>query len=261
LRSTAAKLPPSDGHRAATFARGPSQLHSDCRPCFRHAPRRPSPISEQLSAIHGCFASALTLIASEVAERAKVPLLTGSSSDQLNKGRRLYLTPFAPRLAIRAGAAADVEAGGRQAESGCHLREYRIRHLTSNGLRGAGTRPKASRSSCSSILGRFTDASPLINKVKASGANALFSVSYHERPHPDRAHGQAGRPHIAINGAPAARHSRFLQERRKLAEGLQGVAHWNHRHGRPAPESERRIQEAHRRVSLRVCRGLVAQTS
>src|SRR5580704_16148141 len=42
----------------------------------------------KLSAIHGCFASALTLIASEVAERAKVPLLTGSSSDQLNKGRR-----------------------------------------------------------------------------------------------------------------------------------------------------------------------------
>src|SRR5580692_6847070 len=49
----------------------------------------------KLSAIHGCFASALTLIASEVAERAKVPLLTGSSSDQLNKGRRFTFTPFA----------------------------------------------------------------------------------------------------------------------------------------------------------------------
>src|SRR5437879_11209514 len=49
----------------------------------------------KLSAIHGCFASALTLIASEVAERAKVPLLTGSSSDQLNKGRSYTFTPFA----------------------------------------------------------------------------------------------------------------------------------------------------------------------
>src|SRR5205085_12201744 len=29
-------------------------------------------------AIHGCYASALTLIASEVAERAKVPLIAGS---------------------------------------------------------------------------------------------------------------------------------------------------------------------------------------
>ena len=51
--------------------------------------------SNKLSAIHGCFASALTLIASEVAERAKMPLLTGSSSDQLNKGRTHTFTPFA----------------------------------------------------------------------------------------------------------------------------------------------------------------------
>src|SRR5258707_10380354 len=51
--------------------------------------------SNKLSAIHGCFASAFTLIASEVAERAKMPLLTGSSSDQLNKGRTYTFTPFA----------------------------------------------------------------------------------------------------------------------------------------------------------------------
>ena len=49
----------------------------------------------KLSAIYGCFASALTLIASEVAERAKVPIITGSSSDQLNKGRTYTFTPFA----------------------------------------------------------------------------------------------------------------------------------------------------------------------
>src|SRR6202162_5980861 len=49
----------------------------------------------KLSAIHGCFASALTLIASEVCERAKVPIITGSSSDQLNKGRTYTFTPFA----------------------------------------------------------------------------------------------------------------------------------------------------------------------
>src|ERR1700686_2067600 len=49
----------------------------------------------KLSAVHGCFAIALTLIASEVGERAKVPLITGSSSDQLNKGRTYTFTPFA----------------------------------------------------------------------------------------------------------------------------------------------------------------------
>src|ERR1700734_298691 len=49
----------------------------------------------KLSAIHGCFASALTMIASEVCERAKMPIITGSSSDQLNKGRHYTFTPFA----------------------------------------------------------------------------------------------------------------------------------------------------------------------
>src|SRR5258708_12210674 len=51
--------------------------------------------SNKLSAIHGCFASALTLIASEVCERAKMPIITGSSSDQLNKGRNFTFTPLA----------------------------------------------------------------------------------------------------------------------------------------------------------------------
>src|SRR3954467_12181424 len=49
----------------------------------------------KLSAVHGCYASALTLIASEVCERAKVAIITGSSSDQLNKGRKFTFTPFA----------------------------------------------------------------------------------------------------------------------------------------------------------------------
>src|SRR3984957_5159874 len=48
----------------------------------------------KLSAIHGCFASALTLIASEVCEPAKVPIIPGSSTDQLNKGRHYTFTPF-----------------------------------------------------------------------------------------------------------------------------------------------------------------------
>ena len=49
----------------------------------------------KLSAIHGCFASALTLIASEVAERAKVPLITGSSPTSSTRGRTYTFTPFA----------------------------------------------------------------------------------------------------------------------------------------------------------------------
>src|ERR1700759_5826893 len=49
----------------------------------------------KLSAVHGWFAKAPTLIASEVCERAKVPIITGSSSDQLNKGRTDTFPAFA----------------------------------------------------------------------------------------------------------------------------------------------------------------------
>jgi len=45
--------------------------------------------------------AALTLIASEVCERAKMPIITGSSSDQLNKGRKFTFTAVCARLAIR----------------------------------------------------------------------------------------------------------------------------------------------------------------
>ena len=92
----------------------------------------------KLSAVHGCFASALTLIASEVAERAKVPIITGSSSDMLNKGRIIYVHAVRARVAVRAGAVADVEARRRQAEGGGDLREHRVRHLDLEWVEGTG---------------------------------------------------------------------------------------------------------------------------
>ena len=67
----------------------------------------------KLSAIHGCYASALTLIASEVCERAKVPIITGSSSRPAEQGTPLHLHAVCARLAIRQGAVADGEARQR----------------------------------------------------------------------------------------------------------------------------------------------------
>src|SRR5260221_1379093 len=48
----------------------------------------------KLSAIHGCYAAALTLIASAVAGRANVPILTGLSNHQLNQDRQYSFNPF-----------------------------------------------------------------------------------------------------------------------------------------------------------------------
>ena len=49
----------------------------------------------KLSAIHGCYATALDADRERSGERAKVAIITGSSSDQLNKGRHYTFTPFA----------------------------------------------------------------------------------------------------------------------------------------------------------------------
>ena len=75
----------------------------------------------------------------------------------------------------------------------------------------------------------FTDASPLINKVKASGANTLFSLSYlNDLILIVRTVKQVGL-NIAINGGSGGFvMPDFYKNVGKAAEGLQGVAHWNH---------------------------------
>ena len=101
----------------------------------------------------------------------------------------------------------------------------------------------------------FTDASPLINKVKSSGANALFSVSYlNDLILIVRTVKQVGL-NIAINGGSGGFViPDFYKNVGKLAEGLQGRGALEPRHGRQRREGECRIQEAHRRIPVRICR-------
>ena len=100
----------------------------------------------KLSAIHGCYASALTLIASEVGGARQ-----GAADHRLElgpaqQGPHLHLHAVRARLAVRPGAVADVEARRRQAEGGRDLREYRVRHLDLERAEGTGAGAKASRS-------------------------------------------------------------------------------------------------------------------
>src|SRR3974390_2465261 len=134
--------------------------------------------SNKLSAIHGCYASALTLIASEVAERAKVPLLTGSSSDQLNKGRHYTFTPFARASQFAQSQLQMSKLVSDHPKVAVIFENTAFGTSTSNGLREQAPGEGVEIVMFEPYSAGFTDASPLINKVKASGANALFSVSY-----------------------------------------------------------------------------------
>ena len=182
-----------------------------------------------LSAIHGCFASALTLIASEVAERAKVPLLTGSSTDQLNKDRHYTFTPFARASQFAQAQLQMAKLVSDNPKVAVIFENTAFGTATSNGLREQAPAAGAEIVLFEPYSAGLTDASPLINKVKASGANMLFPVSYlNDLILIIRAIKQLGLE-IAINGGSGGFViPDFYKNVGTVGEGLLGVAHWNH---------------------------------
>jgi branched-chain amino acid transport system substrate-binding protein len=215
----------------------------------------------KLSAIHGCFASALTLIASEVAERAKVPLLTGSSSDQLNKGRRYTFTPFARASQFALAQLQMSKLVGDKPKVAVIFENTAFGTSTSNGLRELAPGEGVEIVLFEPYSAGFTDASPLINKVKASGANALFSVSYlNDLILIVRTVKQVGL-NIAINGGSGGFViPDFYKNVGKLAEGLQGVAHWNHDMDDDAQKVNAEYKKRTGEFLFEYAGGLVAQT-
>src|SRR6202050_198406 len=181
------------------------------------------------AAIHGCFASALTLIASEVAERAKVPLLTGSSSDQLNKGRHYTFTPFSRASQFALAQLQMSKLVSDKPKVAVVFENTAFGTSTSNGLREQAPGEGVEIVLFEPYSAGLTDAAPLINKVKASGANMLFPVSYlNDLILIIRAIKQGGLQ-IAINGGSGGFViPDFYKNVGNVAEGLLGVAHWNH---------------------------------
>src|SRR6202047_502587 len=180
----------------------------------------------KLSAIHGCFASALTLIASEVAERAKVPLLTGSSTDQLNKGRHYTFTPFARASQFAQAQLQMAKLVSDKPKVAVIFENTAFGTATSNGLREQAPGIGAEIVMFEPYSAGLTDSGPLINKVKASGANMLFPVSYlNDLILIIRAIKQGGLQ-IAINGGSGGFViPDFYKNVGNAADGLLGRAH------------------------------------
>jgi branched-chain amino acid transport system substrate-binding protein len=215
----------------------------------------------KLSAIHGCYASALTLIASEVAERAKVPLLTGSSSDLLNKGRTYTFTPFA-RASQFAKAQLQMSRLVRDKPKVAVIFENTaFGTATSNGLRELAPGEGVEIVLFEPYSAGFADAGPLINKVKASGADMLFAVSYlNDLILIVRTVKQVGIK-IGINGGSGGFVvPDFYKNVGALAEGLQGVAHWNHDVDDNAQKLNAEYKKRHGEFLFEYGGGIVAQT-
>ncbi|PZO00982.1 MAG: ABC transporter substrate-binding protein [Hyphomicrobiales bacterium] len=135
-------------------------------------------------AILGAFASSLTIAISEVTERRGVPLLTMSFSDQITgrgfenifqvvaKASVLGKAQFDGTLAIAAAAGQKLERIAIMYED------------TAYGTsQAAGLRDGAKAAGVQIVMDDayplgITDVTPLINKLRGSGAQAVFPVSY-----------------------------------------------------------------------------------
>ena len=218
--------------------------------------------SNQLSAIHGCYASALTLIASEVAERHQVPLLTGSSTDQLNQGgRRFTFTPFARASQFAKAILQMSKLVSSKPRVAVVFENTAFGTATSKGLQSQAADEGVEIIMFEPYSAGFTDASPLVNKVKASGASMLFAVSYlNDLILIVRTMKQMG-VNIPINGGSGGFvQPEFYKGVGKDAEGLLGVAHWNHDIDVNARRVNDAYQKAYGEFIFEYAGGLVAQT-
>ena len=138
----------------------------------------------EVVAILGAFASSLTLAISEVTERREIPLLTMSFADQLTERGFKYIFQVVPKGSVLGRAQFDdtvaiARAAGEKLERVAIMYED-----TAYGTAQAGgLRAAAKGAGIAVVLDEayplgITDAMPLVNKLRASGAQVAFPVSY-----------------------------------------------------------------------------------
>ncbi len=218
--------------------------------------------SNKLSAIHGCYASAFTLIASEVAERAKMPLISGSSSDQLNAGGRRYtFTPFARSSQFALAQLQMSKLISDKPKVAVVYENTAFGTSTSSGLKEQAAGEGVDIVMFEPYSAGFTDAGPLVNKVRASGASMLFCVSYlNDLILIVRTMKQMG-VNMPINGGSGGFViPEFYKNVGTAAEGLLGVGHWNHDINADALRVNAMYQKLYGEFIMEYAGGLVAQT-
>jgi branched-chain amino acid transport system substrate-binding protein len=138
----------------------------------------------EVTAILGAFASSLTIAISEVTERRDIPFLTMSFADQITgRGfKNIFQVVAKASIIGNAQLAYTLElakAGGARIEKIAVMYED-----TAYGTsQAAGIRAAAKNANIEIVMDDayplgITDATPLINKLRTSGAQAVFPVSY-----------------------------------------------------------------------------------
>ena len=138
----------------------------------------------EVSAILGAFASSLTIAISEVTERRDLPLLTMSFADQITGRGFKSIFQVVAKASVIGKAQFDYTAAIAQA-AGAKVDKVAIMYedtaygtAQATGLRAAVKAANVEIVMDDAYPLGITDPTPLINKLRASGANAVFPVSY-----------------------------------------------------------------------------------
>lgn len=153
-------------------------------------PSTASTVAEQmitqnkLSAVLGAFVSALTLPISEVTARADIPFLTMSFADEIT-GRGLdSVFQVVPKASVIGQAQVNYTlaiagaAGSKVEKIAIMYEDTAYGVAQSRGLRRAAKDANIEVVMDESYPLGITDATPLINKLRTSGAEAVFPLSY-----------------------------------------------------------------------------------
>jgi branched-chain amino acid transport system substrate-binding protein len=139
---------------------------------------------QEMTAVLGAFASSLTIAISEVTERRDIPLLTMSFADQITGRGYRNIFQVVPKASVIGKAQLEYTAAIAQA-AGTKIEKIAIMYedtaygtAQANGLRAGAKAANVEVVMDDAYPLGITDTTPLINKLRASGAQAVFPVSY-----------------------------------------------------------------------------------
>lgn len=223
----------------------------------------------RVAALLGAFASSLTLAISEVTERRDIPLLTMSFSDQITE--RGFKSVF--QVVAKASVLGAAQFDGTLAiarKAGTDLQRVAILYEdTAYGTSQAGgLRKAAAKAGVQIVLDEsyplgITDVTPLINKLRASGAQAVFPVSYlNDSLQIIRVMRQQGLAIPAIGGAAGYVIPDFEKGLGAYAEGILSIAPANYDQDKSLTDTFRERYGyfmVHEALEHAVCLDVVAQ--
>jgi len=133
-----------------------------------------------LTAATGSYVSTYTLVATEVAERYKIPYVTGSIANKLTERGFKFIFQVSPKAnmfgEMQMEFAGKLGGAGKRAAVVFEDTDYGT--STSKGVIDGAKKVGLEVVLSEPYTAKFTDATPLVNKIKASRPDLLFPVSY-----------------------------------------------------------------------------------